>query len=119
MTLTLQELISGSPYDERVDVWSLGIMIMEMCEGEPPYLDQPPMKALFEISTKGAPPLKEPTRWSVELQEFLSLCLTYEAELRPTTKELSQHPFCDPTYVKLSFSVSFPFTISINLRVDT
>lgn len=39
-----QELINGSPYDERVDVWSLGIMIMEMCEGEPPYLDLPPMK---------------------------------------------------------------------------
>ena len=38
------ELIRGDAYDQRVDVWSLGIMVMELCEGDPPYMDHPPLK---------------------------------------------------------------------------
>ena len=53
------ELIEGHDYDARVDVWSLGIMIREMAEGEPPYLEFPTARALFLILTKGVPDLKE------------------------------------------------------------
>ena len=30
------ELIRGQNYDTKVDVWSTGIMVLEMAEGEPP-----------------------------------------------------------------------------------
>lgn len=47
------ELIRGHEYTAKVDIWSLGIMIMEMAEGEPPYMEFPPLRALFLITTKG------------------------------------------------------------------
>mmetsp|Transcript_3497 Transcript_3497/g.12326 ORF Transcript_3497/g.12326 Transcript_3497/m.12326 type:complete len:424 (-) Transcript_3497:1608-2879(-) len=94
------ELIRGSEYDQQVDIWSLGILLMELAEGEPPYMDFPPLRALFLITTKGIPGLKEPERWSTDMQEFLSQCLQLEPDERPVAKDLLKHPFlqncCEP-----------------------
>jgi protein-serine/threonine kinase len=38
------EIIKGENYDQKVDLWSLGILIMEMAESEPPYMELPPLK---------------------------------------------------------------------------
>ena len=87
------ELIKGSKYDQRVDVWSTGIMAMEMAQGEPPYMEFPPLRALFMISTKGIPPLEEPDRWSGAMNEFVSVCLSLDLKDRPTSSDLLQHSF--------------------------
>jgi len=87
------EIISGQEYGIKVDIWSTGIMVMEMTEGEPPYMDYPPLRALFLISTKGVPALKEEEKWSIELVDFLSKCLIVEPLERPTAAELLEHPF--------------------------
>jgi len=87
------ELIRGHDYDTKVDVWSLGIMLIEMCEGEPPYMEFPPLRALFLITTKGIPELKEGEKWSAELKDFLKQCITKDAAQRPTSKQLLLHPF--------------------------
>lgn len=87
------ELIRGLEYDHKVDVWSLGIMIMEMAEGEPPYMDYPPLRALFFITTKGIPELKEPDLWSSEFKNFIYSCLRNNPEERPTCEELLNHQF--------------------------
>ena len=86
------ELIRGQHYDQKVDVWSLGIMAMEMAEGEPPYMDYPPLRALFLITTKGIPPLKD-SKWSPEMVQFVGQCLEKEADQRPTAVSLLSHPF--------------------------
>jgi len=87
------ELIRGQEYDTKVDIWSLGIMIMEMAEGEPPYMEFPPLRALFLITTKGIPDLKEPSKWSQHFQNFVSLTLEKDPSARPDANELLKHPF--------------------------
>lgn len=87
------ELIRGQNYDQKVDLWSLGIMVMEMAEGEPPYMEFPPLRALFLITTKGIPDLKEPQKWSLEMRDFISKCLEKEPDARPDATEMMKHPF--------------------------
>ena len=86
------ELIRGHEYGTKVDIWSLGIMVMEMAEGEPPYMEFPPLRALFLITTKNIPGLKD-NKWSANFQDFLRQCLCKEPEKRPTAEQLSRHPF--------------------------
>jgi len=87
------EIISGQEYGTKVDIWSLGIMVMEMTEGEPPYMDYPPLRALFLISTKGIPKLKHEEKWSRELVDFLARCLLIDADQRASAVTLLNHPF--------------------------
>jgi len=87
------ELIRGQNYNIRVDVWSLGIMAMECAEGNPPYMEFPPLRALFLITTKGIPDLKETAKWSKEFHDFVKKCLIQEPADRPDAKQMSTHAF--------------------------
>lgn len=87
------EVVKQKEYDEKVDVWSLGIMTIEMIEGEPPYLNEEPLKALYLIATNGTPKLKKPELLSNSIKKFLSICLCVDVRYRALTDELIQHSF--------------------------
>jgi len=76
-------------------------MLVEMLEGEPPYMEFPPLRALFLITTKGIPPLQTADEWSTELNDFYGKCLEKDVEKRPDAETLLSHPFlnnaCSPS----------------------
>ncbi|XP_038818733.1 serine/threonine-protein kinase PAK 5-like isoform X2 [Salvelinus namaycush] len=87
------EVISRLPYGTEVDIWSLGIMVIEMIDGEPPYFNEPPLQAMRRIRDNLPPRLKESHKVSSVLRAFLGLMLVREPSQRATAQELLQHPF--------------------------
>jgi p21-activated kinase 1 len=65
----------------------------EMIEGEPPYLDQNSLKALYLIATNGTPKVANPEQLSSVLRDYLVEILEVDAEKRPDATQLLQHPF--------------------------
>jgi len=74
-------------------------MVIEMLDGEPPYLNETPLRALFLIASTGKPTVRDSDRLekSPDLREFLDRCLEVEAEKRPSATEALELPFLQYT----------------------
>ncbi|ROL50555.1 Serine/threonine-protein kinase PAK 6 [Anabarilius grahami] len=87
------EVVSKTPYGTEVDVWSLGIMVVEMVDGEPPYFSETPIAAMKRLRDEPAPTARNASKISPVLRDFLDSMLTCDPVQRANAGDLLQHPF--------------------------
>lgn len=79
-------------YSAKVDIWSLGCVVLEMFAGQRPWSNEAVISAIYKIGkTKLAPPIPEDI--SAEAKDFLDKCFTINSEERPTASKLLEHEF--------------------------
>ena len=83
----------GDGYDEKADIWSLGITCYELATGSAPHADLHPMRVLFVIPKEEAPRLPDDGAFSDLFRDFVAQCLHKDAASRPSAAELLEHPF--------------------------
>ena len=87
------EVITGKNYGKKVDVWSLGIMVLEMKDGQPPYFNEEPLRAMFLIATHGKPKIYNWGNYSADFPDFIKQCLQTNPDDRLSSEELLSHKF--------------------------
>ncbi|KAM0798652.1 hypothetical protein BDR22DRAFT_808597 [Usnea florida] len=94
----------GQGYSAKVDIWSLGCVVLEMFAGRRPWSKEEAIGAIYKLgSLNQAPPIPDDVSGSVspEAVAFMSECFEIDPGERPTAETLlEQHPFCkvDPYY---------------------
>jgi len=87
------EVLTSDDYDEKADIWSLGITAYELAIGEPPHSRLHSMRAAIKIPTSPPPTLPEPERFSPDFHSFIASCLVKDFRRRPSAQQLLSHPF--------------------------
>lgn len=62
----------SSVYDNRADVWALGITAIELADGKPPFADMHPTRAMFQILRNPPPTLYRQSIWSQNFNDFVA-----------------------------------------------
>ena len=86
--LVLCETFRDNPYDLKVDIWSLGITLIELAQMEPPNSEMSPMRVLLKIQKSDPPKLDHPSKFSKEFNDFLSKSLIKVSLLCPAEWEI-------------------------------
>ena len=82
------EVVLSQAYGTKVDIWSVGIMAQEMIEGEPQYMEETTLKALYLIASQGRAPFKNPEKISPGLKNFIKQCTVMDPNNRPSAAQL-------------------------------
>ena len=86
------EMLRGESYGRKVDIWSLGCVIIEMATATHPWKNIRQFDELFAAAHNSYNP-EIPNQLSESCKEFIKLCFTQDKGKRPDARTLLMHPF--------------------------
>eukprot|EP00878_Enallax_costatus_P037286 GHUV01042105.1.p1 GENE.GHUV01042105.1~~GHUV01042105.1.p1 ORF type:complete len:241 (+),score=72.01 GHUV01042105.1:311-1033(+) len=92
------EILRGSGYGRKADIWSLGCTVLEMLSGKHPWpdLDNQWSAMLAITQTETGPP--RPPGVSALAEDFLDKCFKMDPQERSSATELLQHAWVTPQH---------------------
>lgn len=93
----------GQGYSAKVDIWSLGCVVLEMFAGRRPWSKEEAVGAIYKLgSLNQAPPIPDDVSSNISAAAvgFMLDCFTVDPRERPTAETLKRHQFCklDPLF---------------------
>ncbi|KAH9814720.1 kinase-like domain-containing protein [Melampsora americana] len=87
------ELITGSDYNDRADIWSFGITALELATGKAPHSLYSPSDVLSKTVLDPSPtlnrnPIGSKYKYSKSFASFIDKCLNKSPNLRPSSQDL-------------------------------
>ena len=89
------EVFAKKTYRCNVDVWSLGMTVVQMVTGFPPYYHVPKQEVRKLITNNQKPNIHE--TMPPDMSDFLTVSLEWDPEYRPSASELLKHDFLQRT----------------------
>lgn len=122
-------------YQYEVDIWGLGITVIEMFRNRVPFQEHQQtlvwasirnLTEMDEESRRYALEIPKPPKdvdltnadLETQMYEFIFRCLTCEQSLRPTVSELMQDPFISPVMEELTTLEESAFILQSNNRSE-
>lgn len=104
--LTAPQSVLGTPefmapelyeekYDEKVDVYSFGMCILELATMEYPYSECRNAAQIYKKVTQGIHPAGLDKVCNQELKDFIIMCIGHDPQERPEARQLLKHSFFD------------------------
>ncbi|KAI0205893.1 hypothetical protein F4808DRAFT_408222 [Astrocystis sublimbata] len=88
----------GEGYSAKVDIWSLGCVVLEMFAGRRPWSKEEAVGAIYKIANGETPPINDEVRAAITPYAlgFMLDCFTVDPRDRPTALHLLRnHEFCE------------------------
>ncbi|KAI1210242.1 uncharacterized protein F4807DRAFT_73803 [Annulohypoxylon truncatum] len=88
----------GEGYSAKVDIWSLGCVVLEMFAGRRPWSKEEAVGAIYKIANGETPPITDDVRDTISPYAlgFMLDCFTVDPRDRPTAERLLRaHEFCE------------------------
>lgn len=90
------EVVQGQGYSAKVDIWSLGCVVLEMFQGKRPWSKEEGIGAIYKLGNNMAPPIPDDVSSSISAGAlgFMFDCFTIDPSERPIAERLKSHQFC-------------------------
>lgn len=85
-------MLLSQPYDSKIDIWALGILLYEMVHGDAPYGENTPILEKMEL-IKNDKKIKYDNSLSPEILDLIKNLLKRDPEKRFSMTQLFDHPW--------------------------